>query len=138
MADLTQAEAGVLRWVGPKPLTLDRLALILKVPRREVEQAVQSLRLAGHPIVSSGDGIRLSDDPDEVEACARRLMGRLRSQRLTAVAMRRTARRLREPAVLFPDLIGEVTLREVSVVRTDAKPGEMDAGGAWGILGIKP
>lgn len=81
--------------------TLADLAVAAGLSRRETEQAVQALRLAGQPIVSSGDGIRLSDDPDEVEACARRLLHRLRAQRRTAVAMRRTARTMRQPMTLW-------------------------------------
>lgn len=74
--------------------TLASIALSLRLSRRDVEQAVQELRLAGEPLVSDSEGIRYTTDPKEVAACAEALRRRLVSQYLTSRALRRTARRL--------------------------------------------
>jgi biotin operon repressor len=74
--------------------TLAELAAIFRLPRRSVEQAVQALRQQGEPIVSDGNGIRWTDDPAEVRACADALRRRYISQAITARALKRTARRL--------------------------------------------
>jgi hypothetical protein len=68
---------------------------------RAVQEAIESLRLAGHPILSSGDGMRLSADPDEVAACAEALHKRAVTQMETASKLARTAARMRAPTTLW-------------------------------------
>lgn len=52
-----------------RDLALAALGLAPQALRR-VQAAIQEARLAGWPIVSDGEGIRLSSDPGEVAACA--------------------------------------------------------------------
>lgn len=89
-----------------RPRTLDELRLSLHVSRREVEAAVEALRLSGEPIVGGNDGLHLTTDPDElaayVEARRRRLATIYRGNR----ALRSTVRRLRERVDLT--LFGEI------------------------------
>jgi methylthioribose-1-phosphate isomerase len=63
---------------------------------RKVQEAIQELRLAGHPIVTSGNGVRLAPWAIDVEMCADALRRRLAHQYLTLRAMRATARRMRD------------------------------------------
>lgn len=84
-----------------RPITQADLAFGLDIPVRAVQEAIESLRLAGHPILSSGDGMRLSADPDEVAACADALHSRAVTQMETASKLARTAARMREPATLW-------------------------------------
>lgn len=83
------------RDVALAALGLDRGAL------RRVQAAIQEARLAGWPLVSDGEGVRLSFDPGEVAACAVALRRRAVTQWLTARALRRTAERMRAPATLW-------------------------------------
>src|SRR5688572_14557323 len=66
---------------------------------REVELAINALRLAGWPILSDSDGYRLSQDPQEVLACSQRLRRRAVNQYRTARALRSTARRMTAPQI---------------------------------------
>ena len=68
---------------------------------RRIQAATQEARLAGWPIVSDGDGVRLATDPGEVAACAEALRRRAISQFLTARALRRTAERMTVPLQLW-------------------------------------
>ena len=68
---------------------------------RRVQAACQEARLAGWPIVSDGDGVRLETDPAAVAACALALRRRAITQCVTARALRRTAARMREPMTLW-------------------------------------
>ena len=68
---------------------------------RRVQAACQEARLAGWPIVSDGDGMRLEDDPAAVAMCALALRRRALTQCVTARARRRTAARMREPMMLW-------------------------------------
>lgn len=77
-----------------RPVKLDQLAQLLRLPRRVIEESVQALRLAGEPLLSSADGIEYSRDPVAVAACAERLRQRARTQMLTAMRLKRTAQRL--------------------------------------------
>lgn len=76
----------------PDGLTMDVLARWTSLGRRDVEAAVQEIRLAGEPIVTGSFGVRLSDDPAEVAAAAEGLRRRLVTQYLGVRALRRTAR----------------------------------------------
>ena len=76
------------------PQTKKMLAEKLGLPTREVEALVQTYRLDGVWIVSSGDGYRFAQNAAEVIECARRLRTRAVRQMLTARALRRSARRV--------------------------------------------
>jgi hypothetical protein len=65
-------------------------------PRRTVEACLQELRLAGEPIVTDAYGVHLARSADEVAECVAALRRRAVHQMLTARALRRTARRMRE------------------------------------------
>lgn len=84
------------RYFTTEPLTLHELARSMHAPRRDAERLVQELRLAGVPLVSDGNGIRLARDAAEAAACAAALRRRAISQLLTARALRRTAAKMRE------------------------------------------
>ena len=66
---------------------------------RDVELLIHAARLEGVPILSDGDGYRLSHDPAEVLACSQRLRRRAIHQLLTSRALRRTARRMAAPQI---------------------------------------
>ena len=70
---------------------------------RRVQAAEQELRLAGWPLVSDADGVRLADDPAEVLACADALRRRALTQLLTARALRATAGQMAEPMTLWKE-----------------------------------
>lgn len=78
---------------------LGDLAADLGLVRRDVENAVQSLRLQGHPIVASGvRGVCLTDDPARLEQYVQQRRERGVSEYAGTRALRRTARRMREQA----------------------------------------
>jgi len=58
--------------------TIDHLRTWLNVPRRLVEEAVENLRLAGHPVIGDAHGLHLARDSQElaayIEARRRRLV----------------------------------------------------------------
>jgi hypothetical protein len=62
---------------------------------RDVQQAILELRLAGHPIISTGGGMRLATWAIDVEMCATALRKRAITQLVTSRALRQTARRMR-------------------------------------------
>ena len=76
------------------PQTKRILASKLGIPTRDVEAAIQSYRLDGAAILSSGDGYALGQSAAEVDACADRLRVRAIHQLLTSRALRATARRM--------------------------------------------
>lgn len=78
------------------PHTLDELRLDLGVSRRDVEAAVEALRVDGHPIVGGNDGLHLTSDPVELEQYVAARRRRVVSIYLGTRALRLTARRLRE------------------------------------------
>jgi hypothetical protein len=85
-----------MHWLRIAPATIDDLRLMLRVSRREVEEAVESLRLAGEPIVASNDGLRLTENPDELAAYVEARRRRAVSIYLGTRALRRTTARMRE------------------------------------------
>src|SRR5688572_2646000 len=92
-------ESEVLHWLRIAPATIDDLRLMIPEAggsRRVIEEAVESLRLKGEPIIGGNDGLRLTEDPDElakyVEARRRRLVSIYQGNR----SLRRTVRRMRE------------------------------------------
>lgn len=76
----------------------------LHLSRREVEQAIQQLRLDGKPIASGPDGVWLTNDPADLWATYSGLRGRIASQSATAWAVRRTLRRMRADAFIQEEL----------------------------------
>lgn len=92
---MTPLERDVLRLLRISTTIAD-LALLCAVPRRSVEEAVESLRLRGEPIVGGNAGLWLTEDPDElaayIEARRRRLVSIYAGNR----ALRRTLRHMRE------------------------------------------
>ena len=84
----------VLRMLHNATVVQADMAFALGIPIRKVQEAIQELRLAGHPIISDGDGIRLARNAEEAAACAASLRRRAIHQFLTARALRRTARRM--------------------------------------------
>lgn len=75
--------------------SIGSLAERLRLTRRQVEQAVTDLRRAGHPVASGAEGIWLGDAVD-MEQTYRTLRGRIESQSVTAWAVRRTLRQMRD------------------------------------------
>lgn len=51
--------------------TIGELAEALHVPRRTIEEAVQSARLDGVPIVSGSEGLWIGTDEEALEWCER-------------------------------------------------------------------
>ena len=90
--------------VANLPATIAELAQWLRVPRRDIEKAIQEARLAGVPLVTDADGVRLAKDAAEAADCAARLRSRAISQLLTSRALRKTARRMREAEAQQPTL----------------------------------
>lgn len=80
--------------------TIDELATHLDVSRREIEKAVQELRLAGNPIWSGPAGVRMAATADELRESNERLHGRLREQYRTLRASQLTERRMRAAPVV--------------------------------------
>ena len=66
---------------------------------REITRSIELARRAGKPICSNGRGFWLADSADEVIACADDLNRRIRTQRRTERALRRTGLRMKEPGV---------------------------------------
>lgn len=100
---MTPEMTRVLAVLTTRPQTLAQIADRAYLDsRRAAEQAVHDLRLAGYPIVSAGRGVRLSDDPAEVDACADALGRRAAGQFATRRALRATAKRMRGTPAYLP------------------------------------
>lgn len=89
-------EHEVIHWLRLAPATIDDLRLMIRVSRREVEEAVETLRLKGEPIIGGADGLRLTDNPDELAAYVEGRRRRAVSIYLGTRALRRTTARMRE------------------------------------------
>ena len=100
---MTVIEELVLRhlrdWASARSLAQKRpsIARQLSLTTREVEMAIQALRVAGEPICSSSDGYWISDDPAEVEAMVERLRHRVQTQCVTLSGLMHAAKRMRHP-----------------------------------------
>lgn len=69
---LAERVLGRLTLYGPERwTTIEYLSQLEEVPRREIEAAIQELRLGGYPVIGSGDGVRLSTKPSEIRDYAR-------------------------------------------------------------------
>jgi biotin operon repressor len=86
----------VLRLLTNASVKQADLAFVLGLSIRQVQSALQQLRLEGKPIYSDEDGMRLAQTADEACACADALRRRLVSQYRTVRALRATARRMQE------------------------------------------
>lgn len=98
----------VLRLLSNASVKQADIAFVLRLSIRQVQSALQQLRLEGKPILSDGDGIRLAQTADEARACAEALRRRLISQYRTYRALRATARRMhlaenRPPEIEAPE-----------------------------------
>lgn len=80
---------------------LGLLANALGTSRRSVEEAVESLRLSGQPIIGGNEGIRLSDSSSEVRSYAQDRRRRLVSISKGTRALLHTARRMDGPQTKF-------------------------------------
>jgi hypothetical protein len=86
----------VLRLLRTTGSTIDELRLILRVPRREVEGAVEELRLRGEPIVGGSEGLRLTEDPAELERYLEARRRRTAHIHRGTMRLRSTLRRMQE------------------------------------------
>ena len=106
---MTAAADVVLAELRTGPATIAELAGWTSLPRRDVEAAIQELRLAGVPICSDATGVRIARDADELARSNAALRRRAMTQLLTLRAQRRAERRLRDaetrPLVLFPEAV---------------------------------
>lgn len=100
MSDDDQA---VLAALDARPQTLDELASSLFMPRRIVEKAIQRARLEGYPIASDSRGVWLGS-LTEIRATEKALYDRVKAQLTTYKAVKRTRKKLEEPATLWPEL----------------------------------
>ena len=91
---MTPLEHAVLDELTPTPATLSELAGWVGSPRREVEEAIQALRLAGQPILADGRGVWLSSDPDEIRRVVRSRRRRELSIARVTRALDNTANRM--------------------------------------------
>jgi biotin operon repressor len=73
------------------PRTIADLEQATGIPRREVEAALQALRLAGEPIGSGSRGVWLVRTAQEAREMAQRLRERAETQLATAGALAATA-----------------------------------------------
>lgn len=97
VAPPTALEREILQWLRLAPATINYLRLMCHdASRRDVEAAVEALRLRGEPIVGGNDGLRLTENPDELAAYVEARRRRMASIYLGSRALRRTVRRLRE------------------------------------------
>lgn len=87
LALLNTAQAG--EW-----FTIAELSTMLGWTRRAVEEGIEAARLQGSPIIAGNEGVRISDDPDEIRAYARGRRHRLASIAKGTRSLLRTARRL--------------------------------------------
>lgn len=78
--------------------TIGHLAASLNVPRRDVEAAIESLRLRGEPVIGGNDGVKYTLDLTELEAyiSGRRL--RTAAIHRGTMALRSRLRRMRHGA----------------------------------------
>lgn len=93
---MTAIEDRVLARLKAGPRTIDDLRFALGYTRRDVEAAVESLRLAGQPIIGGNDGLHLTEDPDELAAYVDARRRRLVTVYAGTRALRRVLRAMRD------------------------------------------
>lgn len=91
--DFPSLVATHLWWGRDRAVTISQIAEDMEVSRRAVEQAIETLRLTGSPIISCAQGIYLSTDAQELDAAVDALRRRAIHQLVGARALRATARR---------------------------------------------
>lgn len=84
----------ILPFLTTRPQTKKALAERMGIPQREVESLINAARHEGHPILSDGDGYRITTDPAEVRTMAARLHRRSTHVHETARALEATAERM--------------------------------------------
>ena len=92
---MTDTDA-VLHMLHNASATQADIAFALDIPIRSVQAAIVDLRMAGHPVVTDGEGVRLARDAEECLRCADSLLHRAVTQWRTARALRATGRRMRD------------------------------------------
>ena len=75
--------------------TLGDLAAILRVPRRDVEAAVEALRLHGAPVIAGGEGVKLTTSDAELDHYIQGRRMRTAAIHRGTRALRSTLRRMR-------------------------------------------
>lgn len=100
----TQLERDIVR-LTRIPTTIADLAVLTHHSRREIEEAVETLRLRGEPIVGGNDGLRLTEDPAELAAYLEARRRRTAHIHRGTMRLRSTLRRMRERSdlTLFGD-----------------------------------
>ncbi len=91
-------EADVRRLLAlpaPGDWTIEELSRALAMPRRDIEAAIETLRLEGNPIIAGARGVRLTDNPAELAAYLEARRRRLVSQYKGTRALRRALNHLR-------------------------------------------
>jgi thiamine pyrophosphate-dependent acetolactate synthase large subunit-like protein len=86
----------VLRLLRNAAATQTDIARACDMDLRAVQAACEELRRAGHPVISSGAGMRLAQTSAEALSCAAALRRRAVTQLLTSRALRRTGQRMKE------------------------------------------
>lgn len=76
--------------------TIDHLTRAVGCSRREMEQAIETLRLEGFPIIAGAAGVSLTDDPHELERYIEARRRRLVSQYQGTRALRAALRKMRD------------------------------------------
>lgn len=97
---MTHTEHEVRHWLRMQPATIADLGLMIGVSRREVEEAVESLRLSGEPIIAGNDGLRLTENPDELAVYLDARRRRAAQIHRGTMRLRSTLRRMRESTAL--------------------------------------
>jgi biotin operon repressor len=75
--------------------TIGDLAVVLRVPRRDVEAAVEALRLGGAPVIAGGEGVKLTTNAAELEAYIQGRRLRTAAIHRGTMALRSTLRRMK-------------------------------------------
>jgi len=99
-APLTGTEQQVLWLLRGASYTIGELALHVRVSRREIEEAVESLRLAGEPIVGGNDGLTLTADADVLARYLEARRRRTAHIHRGTLKLRTTLRRMQERSAL--------------------------------------
>lgn len=79
--------------------TIGGLAWGLNEPRRAVEEAIESLRLQGEPIVAGNDGVKLTRDAGELATYLEGRRRRAAQIHRGTMAMRTTLRTMQAPTL---------------------------------------
>lgn len=88
--------------------TIGELAETLNVPRRSVEESIQSARLDGVPIISGSEGVWLGTDEEALAWCER--------QRSRAIHLMETAQAVQRAAEDHRASLGEAIQTELGWV----------------------